>query len=184
MGISSFALLLRVAEEAAEGPASPFEVNFGLFFWTWLVFLILLWVLAKFALPAIVKTTEERERTIRGQLDDAERLHAEAKTAHADAQQAAADARASAQTLLADARAASEKERTAAVEKLRQEQDAMLDRARRDIVDEKERAVAALRREAVDLALAAAGKLIEQRLDADADRKLVSEYLEQLEVTR
>jgi F0F1-type ATP synthase membrane subunit b/b' len=41
--------------------------------------------------------------------------------------------------------------------------------------------VAELRREAVDLSLAAAGRLIRQRLDSDADRKLVSDYLATLE---
>ena len=46
---------------------------------------------------------------------------------------------------------------------------------------EKERAVTALRREAVDLSLAAASKLIEERLDDEANRKLVTGYLGSLE---
>jgi F0F1-type ATP synthase membrane subunit b/b' len=37
--------------------------------------------------------------------------------------------------------------------------------------------VAELRREAVDLSLAAASKLVEKRFDGDADRKLVLDYL-------
>ena len=57
----------------------------------------------------------------------------------------------------------------------------MLERAKREIAVERERAVAELRREAVDLSLAAASKLIEQRLDSDADRKIVEEYLGTLE---
>lgn len=182
MPLSLAALLAAVAE--AEGPNSPFEVNFGLFFWTWLVFLALFLVLRKFAWPAILRATEERERTIRRQLDEAAERHAAATALLASAEQAAAAARAQASALLADARTASERERALAVEKLRAEQEMLMDRARRDIAEERERAVQVLRREAVDLALAAAGKLVEQRLDSAADRKIVSEYLETLEVGR
>ena len=45
---------------------------------------------------------------------------------------------------------------------------------------ERERAVADLRREAVDLAIAAAGKVVGQRLDSATDRKLVEDYLAQI----
>ena len=55
------------------------------------------------------------------------------------------------------------------------------ERARREIREERERAVADLRREAVDLALAAAGKLIGERLESDTDRRLVMSYLTTLE---
>ena len=63
-------LLLPAMLIAAEGggPASPFEVNFGLFFWTWLVFIALYLLLKRFAWPAIVKATEEREQAIAKQL--------------------------------------------------------------------------------------------------------------------
>jgi F-type H+-transporting ATPase subunit b len=66
----------------------------------------------------------------------------------------------------------------------REEQEALIARARRDIEEEKRKAVLDLRREAVDLALAAAGKLVEQKLDDDANRKLVTEYLATIEQGR
>lgn len=75
----------------------------------------------------------------------------------------------------------SEKERTAGIERARHEAEELLARARREIVAERDKAVADLRREAVDLSLAAAGKLIGQRLDAGADRALVEGYLATLE---
>ena len=43
-------------------------MNFGLFIWTWAVFLLLLWLLKKFAFLAILKVTEEREQAIQRQL--------------------------------------------------------------------------------------------------------------------
>ena len=60
----------------------------------------------------------------------------------------------------------------------------MLERARREIDAEKEKAILALRKEAVDLAIAAASKLLEQKLDSEADRRLVLDYLASLEQQR
>jgi F-type H+-transporting ATPase subunit b len=167
--------------QAAEGPASPFEVNFGLFLWTWVVFLVLLWVLWKFAWPGILKATLEREQKIKGQLAEAEKLNAGAKAALAEGARLQAEARALAQSLLAEAKAAVEKERASAVDKIKLDQDALIERARREIAAEKETAIAELRREAVDLALGAAAKVIGQRLDSEADKKIVLDYLAKVE---
>lgn len=176
-------LVLQEAEHAAESgvPASPFDVNPGLFIWTWVVFLILLVLLWKFAWPNILKSTVEREEKIKGQLADAERMNGEAKAAVAAAQQLQLSARNEAQQLLAEAKAAVEKERASAVEKVRHDQEAVLERARRDIAAERDKAISELRREAVDLALGAAAKVIGTRLDSEADKKIVLDYLAKVE---
>jgi F-type H+-transporting ATPase subunit b len=173
---------LQEGEHAAEaGPASPFEVNFGLFFWTWIVFLILLFVLWKFAWPSILKATEEREQKIRGEIAEAERRNNEAKAALEEATRKELEARNTAQHLLAEAKAAVEKERASAVEKVRAEQEAIMARTRLDIQTERDKAIAELRREAVDLALGAAAKVVGQRLDTEADKKIVMDYLAQVD---
>ena len=86
--------------------------------------------------------------------------------------------------MLVEARSVAEKERALAMEKTKQEQEELLARARREIAAERDRAVAELRREAVDLSLAAASKLIGKRLDSETDRKLVREYLATLDAQR
>jgi F-type H+-transporting ATPase subunit b len=53
----------------------------------------------------------------------------------------------------------------------------MLARARQEITSETRKALLTVRQEAVDLALAAASKLIESRLDNEANRRLVTEYI-------
>jgi F-type H+-transporting ATPase subunit b len=163
------------------GPASPFEVNFGLFFWTWLVFIALFLLLKRFAWPAIVKATEEREQAIAKQLEEAKTLNAEAVAHLAEQKKLLGEARSQGQQFLADAKHAAERERSLVLEKTKQAQEALLDRAKRDIAAEREKALRALREEAVDLSLAMASKLIEQRLDSDGDRKLVLSYLGSLE---
>src|SRR5438874_2209743 len=68
--------------------------------------------------------------------------------------------------------------------KARQEYEQLLERARQEIGAEKEKAIEALRREAVDLSIAAASKLLEAQLDSETNRKLVMEYLAQIEAGR
>lgn len=170
------ALQAHGAEEAV-GFSSPFEVNFGLFFWTWAVFILLFFVLKRFAWPAILKATEERERRIEGQLAEAERLNAEAQRSLEEHRQLVAGARREAHELLAWAKAAAEKEREQLLARARQEQQQVLERAQKEIAAERDRAIADLRREAVDLSLAAASRLLGERLDGESDRKLVERYL-------
>ena len=74
----------------------------------------------------------------------------------------------------------SQKERETLLAKAREEYDALLNRARKDIDAEKDKAIQALRREAVDLSIAAASRVIEANLDTDANRKLVTEFLESI----
>ena len=63
------------------------------------------------------------------------------------------------------------------LEQTRLQQAELLGRARKEIESEKVKAIDELGREAVDLALAGAGKLIGQKLDGNADRALVEQYL-------
>ena len=175
---------LVAAAEETHGPASPFEVESGLFIWTWVVFIALFLLLKKFAWPAILRTTEEREQAIKRQLDEAQQLHAEAKAAREEQARLLGESRATAQALVADARQVAERERSVAVEKTKEEQEALLQRARREIAAERDRAVQELRREAVDLSLAAATKLIGRRLDAATDRELVEQFIASMEPPR
>ena len=177
MMLGTMAMLL-----AAEGGGrGPFDVNPGLIVWTWLVFGAFLFFFRKTFWVTIVSRAEEREKTIAGQLAEAENRNAEARALLDEQKKATAEARGSAQTLLAEAKAAAEKERAQGMEKAKAEQEALMDRARRDIAAERDKAVAALRREAVELALGAAAKVVGQRLDAEADRKIVLDYLANVE---
>ena len=56
-----------------------------------------------------------------------------------------------------------------------------MERTRKEIEREHERLVAEVRREAVDVAIAAAERLLRERLDSEDDRRLVEDYLSSLE---
>jgi F-type H+-transporting ATPase subunit b len=181
MTLLALSLLVQAEAGSHLGPGSPFEINTGLLFWTWLVFLGLLFTLWKFAYPVIIRATEERERTIARQLQEAEQANGEARRLLNEHHRLVAEARAEAQAILTEARTAAEKERDSAVEKARQDTEQLLERTRLEIAIERDKAAVELRREAVDLALAAATRLISERLGGEADRALVVDYLASLE---
>lgn len=168
---------LFVLQDAAEKVATPFDINGGVILWTVGIFLVLLAILWRLGWPQIIKMVEEREHRIQKLLDEAEKARAESQKLLEEQKQLLARARADAQEILGKAKSAAQKEREVLLEKTREDQDLMLERARNEITGEKEKALAALRREAVDLSIAAASRLIEKNLSGDANRKLVADYI-------
>jgi len=173
-------LTLAIQEHAAaaqEHASGPLTVEGGLMFWTIVIFLLLLVVLKRFAWPAILGAVEAREQALEHQLAEAARDREQVAALLAEHQKLIGDAKSQAHGIIVEARSVAEKDRALAIEKTRQEQEELLARARREIGAERDRAVAELRREAVDISLAAATRLIEKRMDADTDRKIVLDYL-------
>src|SRR5882672_749350 len=175
-------LLQEGAHQAAESGAGggPFDINPGLIIWTLVVFGILLFILWRWGFPVLVKSVEERERRIQKQLEEAERANAEAQRLLEEHKKQIAAAHNQAQEILSKAKSVSQKEREALLAKAREEYDALLNRARKDIDAETEKAIQALRREAVELCIAAASRVIEANLDTAANRKLVTDFLESI----
>jgi F-type H+-transporting ATPase subunit b len=173
-------MLQAHAPAAQEHVSGPLTVDGGLMLWTLVIFALLLAVLWKFAWPAILGAVEAREQALERQLAEAARDRELAATLLAEHQKLITEAKTQAHAVIVEARTVAEKERALAIEKTKQEQEELLARARREIAAERDIAVAELRREAVDLSLAAASKLIEKRLDGETDRKLVQEFLSTL----
>jgi len=85
--------------------------------------------------------------------------------------------RGEAQKIIADAREAGERVRTEILEHAHAEQAHLLDRARQEIASEKIKAIAELRQEAVELAIAGASRVIEKNLDQPTNRQIVEKFL-------
>jgi F-type H+-transporting ATPase subunit b len=165
---------------AAEGGGGLYDINTGLSAWTLIVFVILVVLLGKFAWKPILEAVEAREKGIRSALDEAAQRNADAGKLLEEHRAQIADARRQASELIAEGRAAGEGVRKSIEEKARVEAQAIIERARTEIEREKDAAIAELRRESVDLALAAASKLMQQNLDQPKDRALVERYLAEM----
>ncbi len=157
-----------------------FDLNLGLSVWTGLVFLTLLAILWRFAWGPILGAVQAREDGIQDTLDQAANERGEAAKLLAEHREQMADARRQAQQMIAEGKEAGERVRQDIEEKARTEGDAMIERARESIEREKDAALDELRKESVDLALAAAAKLVQESLDEKKDRDLVMGFIDEL----
>ncbi len=170
------------ASEAAEGvQPSLLDPNIGVMFWTLVIFAALFFVLSRFAFKPIFAAVEAREKALEDAIDGAKRDRAEASQLLEQQRAQLEAARTEAQGIIADSRGTAEKMRTDLLAQTKQQQEEMLDQARRVIEGEKASAVAALRSEAVDLAIAGASRVIEQNLDSAGNRKIVDSFLASLD---
>jgi len=161
----------------AEGGATIFDVNLGLSLWTVVIFLALLGILWKFAWGPILSAAQGREDRIQESLDVAAARQADAIRMLEEHRSQLADARRQVQEIIAEGKAAGERVRREIEEKSRAEAQRTLDQARKEIGREKDAALLELREQSVDLALAAAARLMERKLDPETDREFVLGYI-------
>lgn len=165
---------------AQDGGASVFSVDFGLVFWTWILFLLTLGVLSWKAFPAISKGLEARRERIEEEIASARRDREEARRLLDEHQRQLDEARLEAKGILQEGREAGERLREEILADARKEHEQLLEKARREMDREREELIASVRRDAVDLSIAAAERLMSERLDDEANRKLVRDYLSEI----
>lgn len=167
-----------LAAPAAEGgPVNLLAPSAGLMFWTVFVFVSLFLILRRYAFRPLTEMVDAREQALRDALASAKRDRDEAAKLLADHAAQLETARNESQKIIADGRAVAEKMRATMLEETKKQQDELLARAKRDIETEKTKAISDLRREAVDLAIKGAGRVIGKNLDDATNRRLVEEFL-------
>ena len=173
--------LLAQEHEASTAPVDLLAPRAGLMFWTLIVFLILFAVLSKFAFKPLFESVEAREKALEDAIEGAARDRAAAAELLAQQRTLLEAGRADAQKFIADSRAVAEKMRAEMLAETKSQQEAMLEGARRSIEGEKIAAIAQMRRESIDLAIAGASRVIEQNLDNTNNRRIVENFLGSLE---
>lgn len=179
--LSAAAAAFAQAHGPEGGGGSPlFSPSAGLALWTFVVFGLLLFILSKTAWKPLLHALERREARIQQALDEARGEREEAQKLLEEQRRLLAEAHGQAQDVVAQGRKAAEKLKDQLLEEGRQGQEEILARARSEIEGERERALEALRREAVDLSLAATAKLLRRQIDSAENRRLVEEFLDEL----
>jgi len=146
-------------------------------------FLIVLFVLRKYALPPITKAIEERQRLIRASLEQAEAARAEADESRAQRQAIVNDARSQARDIVAQANATAERVRTEATERGQQEYDRLVASAASEIALARQRAVDEVSAQLAALVLSTARQVIGREVDAERHRALIDEAVAALRAT-
>ena len=179
--LAALMLTATPAFAAEGGSVDLLAPNTGVMAWTLIIFLLLLFVLSKFAFKPLFAAVEAREKALEDAIEGAKRDRAETEAALAQQRAQLEAARTEAQQIIADSRATAEKMRSDLLAQTKQQQEEMIEQARRAIEGEKAAAIADLRREAVDLAIAGASRVIEQNLDSAGNRQIVERFLESLD---
>ena len=146
----------------------------GLFIWTIITFLLLCFVLAKFAWKPLIKMLDDRENMIRRSLEDAEKAKLELESLNQESEAITAKARSEAQSILAQSKSVAEKVKEDTIAKAKEQAIKIHDDAKKQILVEKDKAIADIKQEVVNLTLLVAEKLINKNLN-DADNKLLIE---------
>lgn len=150
----------------------------GLLFWTTISFLVLLFLLRKFAWKPILKSVTDREQSIEDALAAAENAKKEMENLTADNERILKEARAERETLLKEARELKTKMISDAKDEAKEAADKMIAQAQAAIENEKKGAMAELKNQVAALSVDIAEKVVKTELaDKDKQLKLVEDML-------
>ena len=149
----------------------------GLMFWTTLLFLLLLFILKKFAWGPILGMLKEREEGIATALQSAEKARAEMALLNADNQRILNEAKEEKAKILKEARETYDKIVGEASNKAKDEAARLLAEAKRDIDNQKNAAMVEIKNQIGNLATEVAEKMIRKELKKDGEQM---NYLNQL----
>lgn len=152
--------------------------EFGLIVWTGISFLILLFVLRKFAWKPILGAVNSREEGIKDALAAAEKARLEMENLHADNERILKEARIERETMLKEARDIKAKMINDAKDEAQTQASKMIEQAQAAIESEKKAAMAELKNQVASLSLEIAEKVVSKELsNKDSQLKLVESML-------
>jgi F-type H+-transporting ATPase subunit b len=164
--------VVRLTAEEAK-----FQINL---FWVivsavnFLLFFAIIWT---FAFKPVSKILSDRRARIEAGLQDAEQARRDRENAETERIATLTEARREANDIINRAQKVAQESRDADIAATREELERMRVRAAADIEAEKQRAIADLRTEVADLALAAAGAVVGESMTDERQRRLVEEFL-------
>ena len=152
----------------------------GLFMWTIVTFLIVLFILKWKAWGPLISALDKREEDIKNALSAADRAKEDAAKASQDYEQLVQKAHIEAKQIIADSKAAGEKVKNDIESVARENAEKMIGKAKTQIEAESQKAIQEIKSSVIDLSIEAAEKIIEKNLDSEDNRKLVDQTLDNM----
>lgn len=185
IGTSVSTRAVLAAEEAApehagagaEAQPNPLSIDADLAVWTAVVFVVLFFVLAKFAWGPIAEALDKRERHIAENIEAARRRDEDARQLLAEYERKLAGAADQVRSMLDEARQDAERTKQEIVAEAKAAAQGEHERAMRDIRTATDAAVEELSQRSADLAVDLAGKIISAKLTPDERSRLVKDSL-------
>jgi F-type H+-transporting ATPase subunit b len=155
----------------------------GMIFWTTVFFLILLFILGKFAWPSILSAVRARNESIRKSLESAKRAREEMAQLQADNEKILAEAKAERDEMIKEARDVKDAIIAEAREKAAEDATKLLKNAKEAIKNEKLAAINEIKEQIATLSIDIAEKVLRQTLSAEKEqKKLVDKLIDDIDL--
>ena len=143
-------------------------------------FLLLIFLVKKFAWGNITSILDARAEKIINDIDEAEAARKKAEELAAKREEELAGSRQEATTILETAKETAEKNKAHILSEANQEALRLKEKAQLEISQNKEEAMNSIKGDVADLTVNLAGKLLSQQLDSEGHRQLIDRYLNEL----
>ena len=170
-----------VGGSSSSKPNPLVQLDPGLFIWTIITFLLVLFLLSKFAWKPLLKVLQEREDEIKSSLKDAEVAKTELEKVNLESEKILNNARAEARKIQAESKLVSEKQRDEIIYKAKEEAKKIVVNAESQIKMEKDLAIKQIQEKVIDLTFSISEKVIKKNLTTDDNQKIIKDSLKSLE---
>ncbi|MFQ6810562.1 MULTISPECIES: F0F1 ATP synthase subunit B [Streptococcus] len=143
-------------------------------------FLLLIFLVKKFAWGNITSILDARAEKITNDIDEAEAARKKAEELAAKREAELAGSRQEATTILETAKETAEKNKAHILSEANQEALRLKEKAQLEISQNKEEAMNSIKGDVADLTVNLAGRLLSQQLDSEGHRQLIDRYLNEL----
>jgi F-type H+-transporting ATPase subunit b len=181
IALTALAAAPAFAAEHGEGSPNVFSGDVGNALWTLVIFLLVVFVLGKYAWGPILKALQAREDFIREALEKAKRDRDEAETRLKEYEARIANARAEATAIVDEGRRDAEAVKRSIEEQTRVEAEKMLSRAKHEIQLASDTATKDLYNLSARLATDMATKILGREISAQDHTRLINESLSSLD---
>lgn len=168
------------SEHAQSSSPDIFAPDLIMLILTWVTFFSLLFILQKFAWKPILAALQKREETIRASLEQADKIKTSFDEIQQSKDEVLAKAHRSAQDIVEQSRKRAQDLAHSIEERAKAHAQEIVEAAHQQVEGEKERAIAAVRRDSAQVAIGLAGKIMGENLDNEKNRKIAERYIKEI----
>ena len=143
-------------------------------------FLLLIFLVKKYAWGNIISVLDERAEKISSDIDGAEEARKKAEELASKREAELAGSRTEAKTIIENAKETAEKSKADILAEAKLEAGRLKEKANQEIAQNKAEALQSVKGDVADLTISLAGKIISQNLDSQAHKELIDQYIDQL----
>ena len=151
------------------------DFSVGLFFWQTILFLVLVFILKKYAWGPILSSVEDREAGIRTAIDEAKAAKEEMAQLKSNNEELLKQARIEREEMLKEARETKAQIVGEASSAAKAEADKIMVQAKETIESEKQKAMVDIKNQVAELSIEVAGLILKENLSSDASQTALAE---------